>query len=512
MTRAWSYTPLFQRRANTASNVATLVLVAGGAVGLAQPVPVVNPGGVVNGASYASPVAAGGFASVFGSNLALATISYKGTQPLPESLAGTTVQIGGFAAPEYFVSPGQLNIQIPWELSGQTQALLTVTASGGTSTPVAVNLAPFAPALFSVGATGSGQGWIFNSDNSLNGPSNPNFLLLPLGMPPAQVRSGPTFPGGTIQIGATDLGPVTNQPPDGGPPSTSAYAINPVSVAIGGLPAVVISSQLCGPSLTCPVPDASYLVTANVPGAVAVSPQVPVTITMGGVSSNTVTMNIGPPPACLATATNSCNFNGTSVPAGDYIWFNASLKASNVPGNGATIDFTGGNVSFPAGGVSFPLLVPNGKIIFSPSVNCSSTTFSAATNTWTTTVPISGDDEIFLTGLAWPVPGGGLAGGVNPVSFSGTYTSESSVAGLSIQMFWSAAAYSKFTTNYNALEVKAGHQTACAVNNGDHAGTPEGTDGTHIPWKTYVVGGARGGGGSNFTGSWSSTLSVPICK
>jgi hypothetical protein len=218
-----------------------------------------------------------------------------------------------------------------------------------------------------------------------------------------------------------------------------------------------------------------------------------------------------PPPPCQASATNSSNFNGTSVPAGSYIWFNAHFKANNVPQNGVTIDFTNGNISFTAGGTHYSLAVPNARITFSPGVTCSSATFDSATDTWITTVPVSGDDEIFLTGLAWPVPSGGLPGGANPVNFSGTYSSETSAPGLSIQMQWGAAAYSKFTTDYNALQVKAGHQTACGQSNGDHAGTPEGVDNTNTPWKHYVVGGARGGGGSNFTGSWSGTLSINIC-
>jgi hypothetical protein len=218
-----------------------------------------------------------------------------------------------------------------------------------------------------------------------------------------------------------------------------------------------------------------------------------------------------PPPPCEATKTNSSNFNGTPVPAGSFIWFNANFTAHNVPSNGVTIDFTNGDISFKAGGVSQSLAVPNAKITFSPIATCTSTTFDSITNTWMTTVPVSGDDEIFLTGLAWPVPSGGLPGGANPVNFSGTYSAETNAPGLSIQMKWGAAAYSSFTTDYNALQVKAGHQTACGVSNGDHAGTPEGVNSSNTLWKHFVIGGARGGGGSNFTGSWSGTLSIPIC-
>jgi hypothetical protein len=225
-------------------------------------------------------------------------------------------------------------------------------------------------------------------------------------------------------------------------------------------------------------------------------------------SSNTLTCQAPPPPPCEATATNSSNFNGTPVSAGSFIWFNSHFKATNVK-NGTVIDFTQGTITFTAGGTSYNLAVPDAEITFSSNSSCTSTSFDSLNNRWVTTVPISGDDEIFLTGLAWPVPSGGLPGGVNPVNFNGTYSS--STPGVSIQMQWSAAAYSSFTTDYNKLQIKAGHQTACGVNNGDHAGTPEGVDNSNTPWKHFVVGGARGGGGSNFTGSWSGTLSIPIC-
>lgn len=229
-------------------------------------------------------------------------------------------------------------------------------------------------------------------------------------------------------------------------------------------------------------------------------------------SPTSMTCEAPPPPPCAQSATNSSNFNGTAVAAGDYIWFNANFKANNVPHTGVTILFTQGKISFTSGGVAYNLNVPNAQITFSTSATCTSTTFDSGTNTWKTTVPVTGDDEIFLTGLAWQIPAGGLAGGVNPVNFSGTYSSTTKAPGLSIEMKWGAAAYSKFTNNYNALAVKAGHQTACGPANGDHAGTPEGVDSTNTAWKRFVIGGARGGGGSNFTGSWSGTLNILICS
>src|SRR6266566_2249742 len=248
--------------------------------------------------------------------------------------------------------------------------------------------------------------------------------------------------------------------------------------------------------------DFNATITTSV-GALTGNVSVSGTVTVGDSGNVAITFSPNtlscpgppPPPPCVATATNSSNFNGTSVPAGSFLWFNANFTAHNVPSSGVTIDFTNGNVSFKAGGTPYSLAVPNAKITFSATALCTSTTFDSVTNTWMTTVPISGDDEIFLTGFAWPVPSGGLPGGANPVNFSGTYSSETNAPGLSIQMKWSVAAYSSFTTDYNALQVKAGHQTACGQSNGDHAGTPEGVDNTNTPWKKSLIGGPRGGGG-----------------
>jgi len=121
--------------------------------------------------------------------------------------------------------------------------------------------------------------------------------------------------------------------------------------------------------------------------------------------------------------------------------------------------------------------------------------------TWNTTVPLSASDEVFFDGLAYQVPAGGLPGGISPIVWEGDFSSNQS--GLSINWKWGAAVYSTFSTDYNSLGVKAGHSNDCNYNNSDHAGTPEN-------YKQYVIGGATGGGGSNWTGSWSGTVQVTM--
>jgi hypothetical protein len=133
--------------------------------------------------------------------------------------------------------------------------------------------------------------------------------------------------------------------------------------------------------------------------------------------------------------------------AGDTIWFNAHIQANGIPSFGATITFCGSTITSSA----FSATVPNGVIIFSPNATCATTTFNSSTNTWTTTVPVSGSDEIFLTGLGCPVTSGLPGGGISP-TWCGIFSF--SVAGVSVQWQWGAAVYTCFPPipgGYNSL-------------------------------------------------------------
>jgi hypothetical protein len=148
--------------------------------------------------------------------------------------------------------------------------------------------------------------------------------------------------------------------------------------------------------------------------------------------------------------------------------------------------------------------VPAANITFTNTVSCATTMFDGSE--WQTQVPLAGSDEIFLSGLALQLPGG-MAGGAK-VNWS-IDISTTDMPGVCIKWKWGAAAYSAWPAgpDYNAAQIKATHNT-CAYNNGDHAGTPENS----VVQKS-VTGGATGGGGSNYTGSWSSTKEVcPVCQ
>jgi hypothetical protein len=212
------------------------------------------------------------------------------------------------------------------------------------------------------------------------------------------------------------------------------------------------------------------------------------------------------------SSTITSNFNGTPIAAGRFIWFSAVLKVSGVPSSGATIRFTNQNISFSANGFTYntnQASMPAAEVRISPSATKATTTFNESTRTWETVTPPNTAGNIFLSGYAFTQSlfgqGGGLPGGINPVSWSGQFTS--SVPGVSINWQWAAAVYTTFSTNNNALGVKpVDDNKASQYQNSDHAGTPEN-------FKQFVIGGARGGGGSNFTGSLSPTASVkpPPC-
>jgi len=230
--------------------------------------PSLNAGGVVNAASFTSPVAPGSIASAFGDFfLSLPIVATQ--SPLPTNITGASLQFaGGTLAPLFFVSSGQINFQVPWEMSSQSESL-TVAVDGQTSAPQTIPLAPFAPAIFTTNSQGSGQGAILDASYRLVDASNP------------------ATAGSTILIFCTGLGQVTNQPPAGSPAPLSPLSWSGApTVTIGGVPANVSFSGLA------PGYVGLYQVNAQVPAGLAANDAVPVVLHMGGNTSNAATIAV----------------------------------------------------------------------------------------------------------------------------------------------------------------------------------------------------------------------------
>jgi hypothetical protein len=123
----------FTVRASEAGVNPSTIALSGNVAAAPAGMPTVNLGGVVNGASFllAANLAPGSIISVFGTNLASANTSNSGF-PLPTTLAGIKLTIGGVDAPLFYGSNGQVNAQLPFEIppGWQTQMIARDTATG----------------------------------------------------------------------------------------------------------------------------------------------------------------------------------------------------------------------------------------------------------------------------------------------------------------------------------------------------------------------------------------------
>ncbi len=193
------------------------------------------------------------------------------------------------------------------------------------------------------------------------------------------------------------------------------------------------------------------------------------------------------------------NFNGTAIPAGRTVWFNAVAKIVRPQNQPAVILVGRSIVTFTVGGTPQKVLIPPTRIEFSATATQAATTFNAGLNRWETVVPASYTGNVFVSGTPLAVTTA-LPGGINPVCWSSVVASDT--LGVEFRWKWAAAVYTTFATDYNDICVKPiDGSSQNPYPNSHHAGTPE----CFLP---FVVGGARGGGGSNFTGSYSGTETV----
>ncbi len=187
--------------------------------------------GVVSAASYSAPVAPGSLITIFGSNLATVTESAApGVTPLPATIGGTSVSIDGLPAPLLFVSPGQINAQMPAGVSISPDLLTTanvaVTSPMGTIAPATASTFVNGPAAFTLDSSGCGQAAALNvtpsGASSLNSPDNS------------------AAPGDYVEIFGTGLGVLDQQPADGTASAGADRFYIPTAVSIGSDVAPVV--------------------------------------------------------------------------------------------------------------------------------------------------------------------------------------------------------------------------------------------------------------------------------
>lgn len=185
-------------------------------------------------------------------------------------------------------------------------------------------------------------------------------------------------------------------------------------------------------------------------------------------------------------------FNATDIAQGRYIWFNSHLKSISGASLPVTIYVDNAYVEFEENGTIIHLAIPPATINVNPANTTASTSFNGTR--WITNVPSTSGDP-FMAGLSYLVPAPGLEG-AEDVTWSACFSA--SKPNLCFHWQWSAAVYVQFSPapNYNELGV-------LPVDGGGQSGTP-----MNFAYSGNSIGGARGGGSSNYTGSNSSTGDV----
>jgi uncharacterized protein (TIGR03437 family) len=240
---------------------------------------------VADSASYAvSNVSPGEIITIFGIGLGPTTLTmYPGTSPLPASLPATgpatSVTIDGTPAPILYTSASQVSCIAPYSLVGNvgTTVNLVLTYNSIASATFPVNVVATDPGVFSMDASGAGQGAILNfnattGDYTVNSSAN------------AAIK------GNIVVIYVTGFGQ-TN--PAGDETSliaagTPVLPVAAVSVTIGGQSATVQAAQAPVGS----VPGVLQI-NATVPAGVTSGNTVPVLVTVGTATSQAhVTMAV----------------------------------------------------------------------------------------------------------------------------------------------------------------------------------------------------------------------------
>jgi len=106
---------------------------------------------VVSAADFSAALAPGGLISVFGNQLSPVNLATSEI-PLPTALANSCLSVNGQPIPVLFVSPNQINAQMPFQASGNVT--LVLRTPGGTSNNYNLVVLPNAPSVFLSGVAG----------------------------------------------------------------------------------------------------------------------------------------------------------------------------------------------------------------------------------------------------------------------------------------------------------------------------------------------------------------------
>lgn len=182
-----------------------------------NPVPFIDPNGVKNAAGDTPEaiVAPGSVVSITGVNFAADQVMGPAA-PLKQSIGGVTAHASGLLMPLFFISPTQVNAQLPFEI-WEGQQTLTLSVQGKPDVNVVFTVARNAPGLFTNPAGGTAYVMASHADGT-----------------PVTADS-PAAPGETVTVFGTGFGPYSGTAPDGFSLSLAPnwVLVDPVDVLLG---------------------------------------------------------------------------------------------------------------------------------------------------------------------------------------------------------------------------------------------------------------------------------------
>jgi uncharacterized protein (TIGR03437 family) len=175
-------------------------------------------------------LAPGTIVQIYGSGLAPSTL--QTSLPLPTIVNGTIAIIGGIQAPLYYVSDGQLNAQLPFELAPGRQYQILISANGALTTPDTIDIEAATPG---VAMLGSGAVIAQHADSSYVTAASPahagetlTIYLAGMGLTDQSVKTGQLSP--SSPLAHPDVAPTVTV---NGENSTIAFAgLTPGSVGL----------------------------------------------------------------------------------------------------------------------------------------------------------------------------------------------------------------------------------------------------------------------------------------
>jgi len=225
---------------------------------------------LVNAANGTAPVAPGGLITAWGTNMS--PVSLVASQvPLPTALGQSCLSVNGTPVPLLFVSPTQVNAQLPNNVLGPST--VSIHTPGGVSNSFHFTVLSAAPAVFMSGSAGpvTGLATVVRAAN--------NQLVTP---------TDPVRPGDTLVIYLTGMGLTAPSVTAGVPAPLSplALASEVPKVSLGGTP---LDIQYAG---LAPGEVGVYQINVVVPSGVTQGLSEPLVISQGSALGANTTLNV----------------------------------------------------------------------------------------------------------------------------------------------------------------------------------------------------------------------------